>query len=250
MTSIVSIENKDGNESLLFRRQCIFSFWLVLSSFLYSSVLHFHRVVLLEGRRQWHPIPVLLPGESHGQRSLVGCSPWGHWGSDTTEQLHFPFSLSCTGEGNSNPLQCSCLENPRDGGAWWAAVCGVAQSRTRLKQLSSSSSVIRECLLFILLEINWVSLICGWWNASGLGYTRHSLFIFCFSSLFLLELSRGTWSTISVLSYLLLLLSFSFIKNRFVLCAVFWILSSDPSSNSLIISSTVSNLQLNLSKEF
>ena len=59
--------------------------------------------------------------------------------SDTTEQLHFHFSLSCIGEGNGNPLQCSCLENPRDGGAWWAAVSGVAQSRTRLKRLSSSS---------------------------------------------------------------------------------------------------------------
>ena len=59
----------------------------------------------------------------------------------TTERLHFHFSLSCTGEGNSNPLQCSCLENPRDGGAWWAAVSGVAQSRTRLKRLSSSKEV-------------------------------------------------------------------------------------------------------------
>ena len=60
--------------------------------------------------------------------------------SDTTERLHFHFSLSCIGEGNGNPLQCSCLENPRDGGAWWAAVYGVSQSRTRLKRLSSSSS--------------------------------------------------------------------------------------------------------------
>ena len=58
----------------------------------------------------------------------------------TTERLHFHFSLSCFGEGNGNPLQCSCLENPRDGGAWWAAVYAVAQSRTRLKRLSSSSS--------------------------------------------------------------------------------------------------------------
>ena len=57
-----------------------------------------------------------------------------------TERFHFDFSLSCIGGGNGNPLQCSCLENPRDGGAWWAAVYGVAQSRTRLKQLSSSSS--------------------------------------------------------------------------------------------------------------
>ena len=93
-------------------------------------------------RRQWHPTPELLPGKSHGRRSLVGCSPWGRWGSDTTEQLHFHFSLSCIGEGNGNPLQCSCLENPRDGGAWWAAVYGVAQSQTRLKRLSSSSREI------------------------------------------------------------------------------------------------------------
>ena len=68
-------------------------------------------------RRQWHPSPVLLLGESHGQRCLVGCSPWGREELDTTEQLHFHFSLSCVGEGNGNPLQCSCLENPRDGGA-------------------------------------------------------------------------------------------------------------------------------------
>ena len=91
-------------------------------------------------RRQWHPTPVHLPGKSHGWRSLIGCSPWGHWGSDTTERLHFHFSLWCIGEGNGNLLQCCCLENPRDGGAWWAAVHGVAQSRTRLKWLSSSSS--------------------------------------------------------------------------------------------------------------
>ena len=91
-------------------------------------------------RRQWHPTPVLLPGKSHGRRSLVGYSPWGSWGSDTTEWLHFHFSLSCIGEGNDNPLQCSRLENPRDGGVWWAAIYGVAQSWTRLKQLSSSSS--------------------------------------------------------------------------------------------------------------
>ena len=73
-------------------------------------------------RRQWHPTPVLLPGKSHGQRSLVRYSPWGREESDTTEQLHFHVSLSCIGEGNGNPLQCSCLENPRDTGAWWAAI--------------------------------------------------------------------------------------------------------------------------------
>ena len=91
-------------------------------------------------RRQWHPTAVLLPGKSHGWRSLAGCSPWGREESDTTEQLHFHFSLSCIGEGNGNPLQCSCLENPRNGGAWWAALYGVVKSRTRLKWLSSSSS--------------------------------------------------------------------------------------------------------------
>ena len=70
----------------------------------------------------------------------MGCSPWGCEELDTTELLHFHFSLSCIEEGNGSPLQCSCLENPRDGGAWWAAVHGVAQGRTRLKRLSSSSS--------------------------------------------------------------------------------------------------------------
>ena len=132
----------------------------------------------------WHPTPVLLPGKSHGRRSLVGWSPWGREESDTTEWLPFHVSLSCMekemathssflawripgtgepggrlsmgshrvghdwatslsrftfmhGEGNGNPLQCSCLENPRDGGAWWAAVYGVAQSQTRLKWLSN-----------------------------------------------------------------------------------------------------------------
>ena len=94
-----------------------------------------------KGRRQWQLTPVLLPGKSHGQRSLVGCSPWGHEESDTTEWLPFHFSVSCIGEGNGNPLQCSCLENPRDGGAWWAAVYGVTQSWTRRKQLSSSRAL-------------------------------------------------------------------------------------------------------------
>ena len=98
----------------------------------------------LSQKRQWHPTPALLPGKSHGRRSLVGRSPWGREESDTTEQLHFRFSLSCIGEGNGNPLQCSCLENPRDGGAWWAAVYEVTQSWTRL---SSSSSRLFPQLL-------------------------------------------------------------------------------------------------------
>ena len=100
----------------------------------------FNGWVIYRWRRQWHPTPVLVPGKCHGRRRLEGCSPWGRWGSDTTERLHFHFSLSCIGEGNGNPLQCSCLENPRDWGAWWAAVYGVAQSQTWLKWLSSSSS--------------------------------------------------------------------------------------------------------------
>ena len=96
--------------------------------------------LLVMNGTEWHPSPVLLPGISHGRRSPVGCSPWGLEELDTTERFHFHFSLSCIGEGNGNPLQCSCLENPRDRGAWWAAVSGVTQSRTRLKRLSSSSS--------------------------------------------------------------------------------------------------------------
>ena len=108
-----------------------------------NSVDHYIYYCGQERRKQWHPTPVLLPGKSHGRMSLVGCRPWGYEELDTTERLQFHFSLSCIGEGNGNPLQCSCLENPRDGGAWWAAVCGVAQSRTRLKQLSSSSSNLK-----------------------------------------------------------------------------------------------------------
>ena len=98
--------------------------------------------VILEAiwRRQWHPTPVLLPGKAHGWRSLVGCSAWGLEESNTTEWLHFHFSLSCIGEGNGNPLQCSCLENPRDGGAWWAVIYGVTQSRTRLKCFAAAAA--------------------------------------------------------------------------------------------------------------
>ena len=117
--------------------------YLKALTFIYTK--NFKKTQQNKGRRQWQPTPVLLPGKSHGQRSLVGCSPWGRWGSDVTEWLHF--SLSCIGEGNGNPLQCSCLENPRDGGAWWAAVYGVAQSRTRLKWLSSSSNRVKDAEL-------------------------------------------------------------------------------------------------------
>ena len=89
-----------SNEHIIFHSKCT----ILLT---YSHQQH--------QRRQWHPTPALLPGKSHGRRSLVGCSPWGREESDTTERLPFHFSLSCTEEGNGNPLQCSCLENPRDG---------------------------------------------------------------------------------------------------------------------------------------
>ena len=129
-------------------------------------------------RRKWQPTPVLLPGKSHGWRSLVGCSPWGREESDTTVTS---LSLSCIGEGNGNPLQCSCLENPRDGGAWWAAIYGVSQSRTRLKWLSSSSSSSLSkslCWLYSnafekLFYYLTTFLICFWWE--GQSNTNYSL---------------------------------------------------------------------------
>ena len=125
--------------------------WQVLNRSLTATEAWFdkqERWTFLNGHRQWHPTPVLLPGKSHGWRSLVGCSPWGRLELDTTGRLHFHFSLSCIGEGNGTPLQCSCLEDPRDGGAWWAAVHGVAQSWTRLQRLSSSSSSIYFIIIF------------------------------------------------------------------------------------------------------
>ena len=117
-SSLLSWHNRNSNSYHLLLATCVLSSW----------------------RRQWQATPVLLPRKSHGWRSLVGYSPWGRQESVTTEWLHFHFSLSRNGEGNGNPLQCSCLENPRDGRAWWAAVYGVEQSWTQLKQLSSSSS--------------------------------------------------------------------------------------------------------------
>ena len=129
-------------------------------------------------RRQWPPTPVFLPGKSHGQRSLVGCSPWGRKESDTTEWLHFHFSLSCTGEGNGNPLQCSCLENPREGRAWWAAIYGVTQSRTRLKWLSSSTHL---SLLYIYIYVH-VYIFHGEENGNPLQYS-------CLGN----PIDRGAW---------------------------------------------------------
>ena len=110
-------------------------------------------------RRKRQPTPVFLPGESQGWGSLVGCCLWGHTESDTTEQLHFHFSLSCIGGGNGNPLQCSCLESPRDRGVWWAAIYGVTQSQTTLKQLSSSSRYADDTTLMAESEEELKSLL-------------------------------------------------------------------------------------------
>ena len=107
---------------------------------IYSIIILLKILILfcMHACMQWHPTPVLLPGKSHGWRRLVGCSPWRRKESDTTERLRIHFSLSCVGEGNGNPLQYFCLENPRE----WAAISGVPQSQTQLKRLSSSSSSI------------------------------------------------------------------------------------------------------------
>ena len=99
------------------------------------------RLLHLNNKQNKNTNSIISRQDDHLTQSFR-CSPWGLEESDTTERLHFHFSLSCFGEGNGNPLQCSCLENPRDGGAWWAAVYGVAQSWTRLKRFSSSSSSI------------------------------------------------------------------------------------------------------------
>ena len=102
--------------------------WWVNIHFCVKDVsLVWGRLFLLS-RRQWWPTTVLLPGKTQEQRGLVGCSPWGRLESDTTERLHIHFSLSWTGEGNCNPLQYSCMENLRDGGAWWDAIYRVAQN--------------------------------------------------------------------------------------------------------------------------
>ena len=109
-----------------------------MKSYYYKWVLSFVR------RRQWQPTPIILPGKSHGRRSLVGCSPWGRWELGMTERLPFHFSLSCIGKGNGNPLQCSWPGESQGWGAWWAVVYGVAQSQTWLKRLSSSSRVLSK----------------------------------------------------------------------------------------------------------
>ena len=138
-----SYHKMKGCLSPLYKCFCFFFFFLVgaggIFFFFWLSCIACGRSVLWPRikPRLWHPTAGLLPGKFHGWRSLVGCGPWGQEELDMTEWFHFHFSFSRIGEGNGNPLQCSCLENPRDGGAWWAAVYGVAQSWTRLKRLSS-----------------------------------------------------------------------------------------------------------------
>ena len=151
------------------------------------TILFLYHTRDVQWRRQWHPTPVLLPGKSHGWRSLVGCSPWGHKDSDTTERLHFHFSLLCIGEGNDNPLQCSCLENPRDVGAWLAAVYGVAQSRIQLKWLTSKLQIHIHCMCW---SCNSVSLAQNKHKIQKLTYPKPHLKV------------KMVWCAVNSLSYL------------------------------------------------
>ena len=160
---------RDYKESSAPKNWC---FWTMLLEKTLESPLDFKKIQPIhpKGDQSWVFVgrtdveaetPVLLPGKSCGRRSLVGCSPWGRKESDTTEWLHFHFSVLCIGEENGSPLQCSCLENLRDGGAWWAATYGVAQSRTQLNRLSSSSH-IRLVITFLprskRLLMSWLQL--------------------------------------------------------------------------------------------
>ena len=106
-------------------------------------------------------------------------------------RLHFHFSLSCIGEGNGNPLQCSCLENPRDGGAWWAAICGVAQSRTRLKWLSSS--MVRWCFVLLFLVCVFSCLFHFWMVSIAIPFS-----LLIFSNLLLIPYTIFVISCITV----------------------------------------------------
>ena len=111
-------------------------------------------------RRRWYPTPLLLPGKFHGRRSLVGCSPWGCIELDTTERLHFDFSLSYIGEGNGNPLQCSCLENPRDGGAWWLPSMGSHRVGHDWSDLAAAAAAKRGTLVCPKAALSWCTLLC------------------------------------------------------------------------------------------
>ena len=120
-------------------RTFVFLWCHYLLDFFFSSFNSSHFTKVENGIKYSTSLAVLLPGKSHGWRSLVGCRPWGRLESDTTERLDFHFSPSCIGEGTGNPLQCSCLENPRDGGAWLAAVYGVAHNWSDLAAAAAAS---------------------------------------------------------------------------------------------------------------
>ena len=150
-----------------------------------------------------------------------------------TERLHFHFSLSCTGEGNGNPLQCSCLENPRDGGAWWAAVYGAAQSWTRLKRLSSSSNRTpshRQMLLniFISIDVSISSHLTIHRSVDSFPVISPKLYVQDYSGSWL----RNSWTTRVTLPYshicmhLISLTHFYFMK-----CFCLWF----PSYDNLLI---------------
>ena len=132
-------------------------------------------------RRQWHPTPVLLPGKSHGWRSLVGCSPWGSCESDTTERLHFYFSLSGIGEGNGNPLLCSCLENPRDGEPGGLPSMGLHRVGHDWRDLAAAAYT---CICFQLL-FHYILLQDIEYNFL-MPYSRSLFLCFIYSSVYLL----------------------------------------------------------------
>ena len=133
--------------------ECTLCHWTIKMLIMISFMLHILYHIINERVRQWRPTPVLLPGKSHGRRSLVGCSPWGREESHMIEWLHFHFSLSRTGEGNDNPLQCSCLKNPRDGRAWWAAV-SMGSHRVG-HDWSDLAAAVAEDIIKLFLWINW-----------------------------------------------------------------------------------------------
>ena len=142
---------------LLFQFGCLL-FFLFFFFFLVLFIYLLYNVVLVSSstmlwRRQWHPTPVLLPGKSHGRRSLVGCSPWGHKELDTTERLHFDFSLSCIGEWNGNPLQCSCLENPRDGEPDGLPSLGLHRVGHNWSNLAAAAAAVQFWTVIIRADI-------------------------------------------------------------------------------------------------
>ena len=163
-------------------------------------------------RRQWQPTPALLPGKSLGERSPVGCSPWGNKESDMTERLHFHFSLPCIGEGNGNPLQYSCLENPRDGGAWWAAIYG-AHSRTWLKRLSNSNRqhyTIPHSIIHLLSP-----------NFCSLFHRLDNFYWLTFNSALNSSFSKNNFQVIAKISYLLTQCIHLFMQVLEHICNVF-----------------------------